>query len=338
MRPWLDPALSFARWRDAAVLQLEQHLAACTQLQQPEGLQRIMQYAVLAEGKRLRPLLVLASYQCAQAALSTAAFAPHAQQDVGAGDALVWNAACAVELIHAYSLVHDDMPCMDNDMLRRGKPTVHAAFGQANALLAGDALHALAFAILVQGHHHPNTDADAVAAAQVPVTVLQRQVQLIRLLGLAAGAQGMAGGQFLDLQAVGQTLDEQQLRHMHALKTGALIAASVRMGAVCAQGIRAAPQVQRGLGTFGQHLGLLYQVVDDILDATQDSATLGKTAGKDAAQNKPTYVTALGLAGAQAIAAALFTQAQTALGRVTQLGRDTNRLQAMLHWVAQRAH
>ncbi|MBN8557215.1 MAG: polyprenyl synthetase family protein [Burkholderiales bacterium] len=239
-----------------------------------------MRYAVLDGGKRLRPLLVLASADAVQ----------------GNGSAAL-RAACAVELIHAYSLVHDDMPCMDNDVLRRGKPTVHVRYGEAQALLAGDALQALAFELLTP-------EGDAVPPAM--------QAALCGLLARAAGAAGMAGGQAIDLASVGRVLTEAELRAMHRLKTGALLQAAVRMGAACAA--PALPVATRAaLDDYGAAIGLAFQVVDDILDVTADSVQLGKTAGKDAAADKPTYVSLLGLAEAQALAARLHAQAHHAL-------------------------
>jgi farnesyl diphosphate synthase len=249
----------------------------------PAGLGQAMRYAVLDGGKRLRPLLVLASAQAVGGAQADAAPA-------------ALRAACAIELIHAYSLVHDDMPCMDNDVLRRGKPTVHVQFGQAQALLAGDALQALAFELV--------TPEDG----SVPAPV---QAALAGLLARAAGYQGMAGGQAIDLASVGLALSEAQLRQMHRLKTGALLLCSVQMGAVCAGQPEA--KVMTALGHFGEALGLAFQVVDDILDVISDSATLGKTAGKDVAADKPTYVALMGLAPAQAYAAQLHQQALAAL-------------------------
>ena len=206
------------------------------------------------------------------------------------------RAAVAVELIHAYSLVHDDMPCMDNDVLRRGKPTVHVAFGEATALLAGDALQALAFELLT-----PDT-VDAIPDAT--------QAQFCRLLARAAGSAGMAGGQAIDLASVGCVLTEKQLRDMHALKTGALLQGSVLMGAAC--GATTAAQ-WCALQDFGAAIGLAFQVVDDILDVTADSATLGKTAGKDAAQDKPTFVSLLGLERSRDHARQLLGEALAAL-------------------------
>ena len=185
------------------------------------------------------------------------------------------RAAVAVELIHAYSLVHDDMPCMDNDVLRRGKPTVHVRFGQAQAMLAGDAMQALAFEVLTPQH------------GLVPAL----QARLVGLLARAAGHAGMAGGQAVDLASIGQRLSEAELRDMHRRKTGALLQCSVLMGAACGP---AAPAAKAALEDFGAALGLAFQVVDDILDCTQASETLGKTAGKDLDHNKPTYVSVLG--------------------------------------------
>ena len=244
----------------------------------PGALVDAMRYAVLDGGKRLRPLLVLASCEALGGQLNAAL-----------------RAACAVELIHAYSLVHDDMPCMDNDVLRRGKPTVHVKFGQAQALLAGDALQALAFELL--------TPDDAAIPADL-------QARMCRLLARAAGSKGMAGGQAIDLASVGQKLNEQQLSEMHRLKTGALLQASVMMGAAC--GVTTPAQWQ-ALQQYGAAVGLAFQVVDDILDVTENSAMLGKTAGKDAVQDKPTYVALLGLGPSRAFAQQLLSQALNAL-------------------------
>jgi farnesyl diphosphate synthase len=267
----------------------------------PAGLGEAMRYAVLDGGKRLRPLLALAACECtngsAQAAL---------------------RAACAVELIHAYSLVHDDMPCMDNDVLRRGKPTVHVKFGQAQALLSGDALQALAFELLTPLD-------DSIAPSM--------QARLCGLLARAAGEAGMAGGQAIDLASVGKALDEAQLKHMHELKTGALLKASVLMGVACGDASHAQHQA---LESYGHALGLAFQVVDDILDVTADSATLGKTAGKDAQANKPTYVSILGMARSQAYAQALYAQAMQALDRSALPNTDS--LRALADLVVDRVH
>jgi len=206
------------------------------------------------------------------------------------------RAACAVELIHAYSLVHDDMPCMDNDVLRRGKPTVHVQYGEAQAMLAGDAMQALAFEVLT-----PDT-------GMAPAL----QARLCALLARSAGHAGMAGGQAIDLASIGVALDEHALRDMHHRKTGALLQASVQMGAACGDCGAAAWQA---LSDYGDALGLAFQVVDDILDVTQASETLGKTAGKDIHHNKPTYVSVLGLDAARRHAEDLRVKAQAALAR-----------------------
>ena len=289
----------FMVWRAAQQDRVEQALSSWVAADVPAGLGLAMRYAVLDGGKRLRPLLVLAAGEAVQ----------------GDGAAAL-RAACAVELIHAYSLVHDDMPCMDNDVLRRGKPTVHVRFGEAQALLAGDALQALAFELLVpdDGSIPP-----ALSAA------------LCRQLALAAGATGMAGGQAVDLASVGLSLDQAALEAMHRLKTGALLQASVMMGAATAQ-VQAG--VTRELSAYGASLGLAFQVVDDILDVTTDSTTLGKTAGKDAANDKPTFVSLMGLQNAQAYADALLDQAHAALHRSGLAHTDT--LHALADWVGRR--
>ena len=301
----------FASWSQACLLRVEQALSAGVGVGAPAGLGEAMRYAVLDGGKRLRPLLVLAARQ------AVAAGDGKASASAGFDEAAL-RAACAVELIHAYSLVHDDMPCMDNDVLRRGKPTVHVQFGQAQALLAGDALQALAFELL------------APEGAAVPEPV---QARLCRLLARAAGAQGMAGGQAIDLAHVGCGMTEDALRHMHRLKTGALLQASVLMGAHCGN---SAPAALQALADYGAALGLAFQVVDDILDVTQDSATLGKTAGKDAEQGKPTYVSLLGLERAQAYAQELLGQALAALDAAAL--PDTRALAALAQMVVNRSH
>jgi farnesyl diphosphate synthase len=261
---------------DAVEAALDTWVPAAT----PAGLGLAMRYGVLDGGKRVRPLLVLA-----------------ASQAVGGLREAALRAACAVELIHAYSLVHDDMPCMDNDVLRRGKPTVHVQFGEAQAMLAGDAMQALAFEVLTP------------EAADVPP---QLQARLCGLLARAAGHAGMAGGQAIDLASIGVPLDEHTLRDMHHRKTGALLQASVLMGA--ATGSTTDIEWQ-ALADYGDALGLAFQVVDDILDVTQASETLGKTAGKDLHHNKPTYVTVLGLDAARRHADELRDKAQAALAR-----------------------
>ena len=305
-RPPLNFALSdWSAQQLAAVEQaLSRWVASPADAPAPAGLGDAMRYAVLDGGKRLRPLLVLAACEAvsgnAQAAL---------------------RSACAVELIHAYSLVHDDMPCMDNDVLRRGKPTVHVKFGQARALLAGDALQALAFELL--------TPDDGSVDAQV-------QARLCRMLAQAAGFLGMAGGQAIDLASVGRPLTSAQLHEMHRLKTGALLQASVMMGAACGAAAQAAPKAQSALRAYGAAVGLAFQVVDDILDVTADSATLGKTAGKDAAQDKPTFVSLLGLQASKHYAQQLLAQALASL-RASGL-ENTDALQALADMLVNRAH
>ena len=266
-------------WMNGHLQAVEHALSDWVAAESPANLGEPMRYAVLQGGKRLRPLLVMAASEANGMPCSVAAM----------------RAACAVELIHAYSLVHDDMPCMDNDVLRRGKPTVHVQFGEASALLAGDALQALAFELLTP-------ESQSIAG--------DRQALLCRLLARAAGSGGMAGGQAIDLASVGLALTEHQLREMHRLKTGALLEASVMMGAACGQ---ATPHALSALQAYGAAMGLAFQVVDDILDVTADSATLGKTAGKDAEQAKPTYVSLMGLERSAAFAQELLRQARSAL-------------------------
>jgi farnesyl diphosphate synthase len=295
----LSSNAGFVAWRSQQQDRVEAALSNWVSGSAPADLGLAMRYAVLDGGKRLRPLLVLAACEAVQG-------------DSGAA----MRAACAVELIHAYSLVHDDMPCMDNDVLRRGKPTVHVQFGEAQALLAGDALQALAFELLVPGD------------GSMPAVL---SAQLCRQLALAAGASGMAGGQAVDLASVGLALDRPELEAMHRLKTGALLQASVMMG------VSTAPTdavVRENLSVYGACLGLAFQVVDDILDVTTDSATLGKTAGKDAASDKPTFVSLMGLTGAQAYADQVLDQAHHALRASGSASTDT--LHALTDWVGRR--
>ena len=292
-------------WMTPHLLQVEQALSEGVDAAAPAGLGQAMRYAVQGGGKRLRPLLVLAAAQAVGAGASAAAL----------------RAACAIELIHAYSLVHDDMPCMDNDVLRRGKPTVHVQFGEAQALLAGDALQTLAFELL--------TPQDGSVSAQV-------QAHCVGLLARASGYWGMAGGQAIDLASVGHRLTEDQLRQMHRLKTGALLLCSVQLGAACGPAVSA--QVNEALARFGQALGLAFQVVDDILDVTADSATLGKTAGKDAAADKPTYVALMGLEAAQRHADDLARQALQALTETGLPDPSLAPMRALAEMVVRRQH
>lgn len=245
----------------------------------PERLHKAMRYSVLGGGKRVRPLLSFAAGELA-----------------GADVERVTVVAAAVELIHAYSLVHDDLPCMDNDTLRRGKPTCHVEFDEATALLTGDSLQTLAFELLAEKRL---TDAPEI------------QLQMIAQLALAAGSRGMAGGQAFDLDSVGKALSLPELEFMHIHKTGALIRAAVMLGARCDSCL---DDAQLGkLDHFAKCVGLAFQVVDDLLDAEATTATLGKTAGKDAENNKPTYVSILGISQARELAEKLQYDAEQAL-------------------------
>jgi farnesyl diphosphate synthase len=245
----------------------------------PRRLHDAMRYSTLGGGKRVRAMLVHAAGE-----LTTAA-----------PDRLR-VAAAAVEMIHAYSLIHDDLPCMDDDVLRRGKPTCHVEFDEATALLAGDALQALAFQLLAE--HRLSDDPHA-------------QLDMLQRFATACGSRGMAGGQAIDLESVGRALTLPELEFMHILKTGALIRASVLLGAACGTAL-SAEESQR-LDRYAKCVGLAFQVVDDVLDEEGDAATLGKTAGKDRADNKPTYTTLLGLPKARELAEELLQQALDAI-------------------------
>jgi len=290
---------AFDTWSLAELDEVEAALDAFVPADAPAGLGEAMRYAVLDGGKRLRALLVLAAAHCVR----------------GHREAAL-RAACAVELIHAYSLVHDDLPCMDDDVMRRGKPTVHVRFGVAPAMLAGDAMQALAFEVLTPD------DGDVAPALQA---------RLCALLARAAGAEGMAGGQAIDLASVGLPLDERSLSDMHCRKTGALLRASVLMGAACGE---TSPGQAAALAAYGDAVGLAFQAIDDILDVTQASSTLGKTAGKDQDRNKPTYVSVLGLEAARAHAWQLRDAAQAALDRSGLA--ETERLRALADRVVDR--
>jgi len=263
----------------------------------PSRLHEAMRYAVLDGGKRVRPLLVFAAGDVFDA-----------EPDV------LSRAAAAVEMIHAYSLVHDDMPCMDDDALRRGKPTVHVKYDQATALLVGDALQSQAFLVLSEGEGEPD-----------------RRMKMLRLLAHAAGSGGMCGGQAIDLASVGITLSLAELEQMHRLKTGALLRASVLLGALCGKALN--EREEAALEQYANAIGLAFQVVDDVLDATEDSATLGKTAGKDAVDNKPTYVSILGLEQSQALAEKLRRDAHQA---VFPFGDKAVRLRELADLIVQR--
>jgi len=245
----------------------------------PQRLHEAMRYAVLDGGKRVRPLLAYAAGELS-----------------GANVERVNVVAAAVELIHAYSLVHDDMPCMDDDVLRRGKPTCHVQYDEATALLVGDSLQSLAFQFLAD--HRVNDDAAS-------------QLEMIKMLAVASGSRGMAGGQAIDLSSVGKTLTLPELEFMHIHKTGALIRVAILLGAHCGAGLDT-PQHEK-LDHFGKLIGLAFQVVDDVLDCEADTVTLGKTAGKDVDNDKPTYVSLLGMQEAHSMAKRLHQEARETL-------------------------
>jgi farnesyl diphosphate synthase len=285
-------ALPFAEWmavtQDRAESALGRFLPGADSI--PARLHQAMRYATLGGGKRVRPLLAFAAGELTDAQ-------PEALDIVG----------CAVEMIHAYSLVHDDLPCMDDDVLRRGRPTCHVEYDEPTALLVGDSLQTMAFELLAsQGIGEP-----------------KQQLEMIALLAHASGSRGMAGGQAIDLASVGQPLTQPELELMHALKTGALIRAAVLIGALAGSPMSA--DERASLDRFAKRAGLLFQVVDDILDCTASTATLGKTAGKDEAADKPTYVALLGLEKARAYADELRADARDALAifgdRATRLNQ-----------------
>ena len=265
----------------------------------PQRLHKAMRYATLGGGKRVRPLLCHAAGEL-----------------VGADTDRLDIAGCAVEMIHAYSLVHDDLPCMDDDVLRRGKPTCHVEYDEATALLVGDALQSQAF-LLLSDH----------VLADDP----QRQLGMLRLLAQAAGSRGMAGGQMIDIEGTGQQLTRAELEFMHVHKTGALIRSAILLGAQC--GTPLPDDELARLDHFAKRVGLLFQVVDDLLDAEASTATLGKTAGKDAAQGKATYVSAMGLGEARELANALRSEAREAIEAFGERGR---RLHELAHFIVSR--
>ncbi len=290
---------AFSDWVKAVQASVEESLAAFLPgtATVPQGLHEAMRYAALDGGKRIRPLLVFA-----------------AGEAFDADPAVLMRAAAAVEMIHAYSLVHDDMPCMDDDALRRGKPTVHAKYDEATALLVGDALQSQAFLVLSEGEGDP-----------------ARQLGMVRLLAHAAGSLGMCGGQAIDLASVGLSLSLEELEQMHRLKTGALLRASVLLGAMSGKQLDASEVA--ALDAYARAIGLAFQVVDDVLDATADSATLGKTAGKDAADNKPTYVSILGLEQSRELAEKLRNDAHRALA---PFDNNAQRLRELADLIVQR--
>ena len=295
----MNPDLAWAVWCSERQRRIEDVLAGVLPPadRRPVALSQAMRYAVLDGGKRMRPLLAYAAGEVA-----------------GAAPDRVDAAAAAVELVHAYSLIHDDLPCMDDDALRRGKPSCHAAFGEATALLAGDALQALAFGVLAEGQ--PADGAHACA-----------------LLAEASGVRGMAGGQAVDLASVGEKLPQDELESMHRMKTGALIRAAVRLGAACGRPL--APHESAALDAYAAAAGLAFQVTDDVLDVEGSAGSLGKTAGKDVAQGKPTFVTCLGIAAARERAESLRQDARAALAPFGAAGR---RLAELADWIVLRTH
>ena len=298
----MSTAFQFQEWltshSERAELALDRLLDSAQTI--PHRLHEAMRYAAQGGGKRIRPLLVYAAGQLGD------------QVDV-ARAGLLDAAAVAIECIHAYSLVHDDLPCMDDDDLRRGRPTVHKAFDEATALLVGDALQTRAFEILA------NANGDA-----------QVRLNMISALAAASGSRGMAGGQAIDLESVGKKLDLSGLKQMHAMKTGALLSCAVELGGVAAC-LNSAQMVH--LANYSKSLGLAFQIVDDVLDATADSQTLGKTAGKDAAANKPTYVTLMGLDYAQKQAREL---QETAIASLDSFGAPAQALKDLALLVVNR--
>ena len=295
------PEPAFAAWMGGVQVRMETVLARLLPGAQiaPARLHEAMRYATLEGGKRVRPLLTFAAGEVAQAR-------PERLE----------VAAAAVELMHAYSLVHDDLPCMDDDVLRRGKPTLHVEYDEATALLVGDALQSLAFQLLAE---HPLADDP------------RAQLEMVKLLAVAAGSRGMAGGQQIDLEAVGQALTVPELESMHTHKTGALIRAAVLLGAACGGGQDAA--LRERLDQYAKNVGLAFQVVDDLLDHDASTATLGKTAGKDSRQGKPTYVSAMGLAHARELAQEL---RHNALQAIEPLGAPARRLRELADFIVLR--
>jgi farnesyl diphosphate synthase len=287
-------------WRERMERALASRLPAPDAM--PERLHQAMRYSVLGGGKRVRPALLFASARA-----------------VGLLEEQVEAAACAVELIHVYSLVHDDLPAMDDDALRRGRPTCHKAFDEATALLAGDALQSLAFQLLVRDPALP-----APAATRL---------RLVDLLAEASGSFGMAGGQAIDLAVQGQRLEVTQVEELHARKTGALIRASVLMAAACAPTLE--PRLQRSLAAFAAPIGLAFQIQDDLLDVLGDSALLGKATAADQLRAKPTHPAVIGIEASQQRVRLLHEQALQALA---PLGGRADTLRALADWLLERRY
>ena len=292
----MDTSAYIKSLQDRASAELRQRLAVPGIA---PALEEAMQYAVQNGGKRIRPVLAYAAAEAVGGALADAD-----------------SCACAVELIHAYSLVHDDLPAMDDDALRRGQPTCHIRFGQATTILAGDALQSLAFEVLSQ----PSGKSRDIAA-------------MVSTLAQAAGWQGMVAGQSIDIDAAGTAKDENELARMHRLKTGALIKASVRLGALSTG--RATPEQLQSLDTYAGCIGLAFQVKDDILDVEGDTAVLGKQQGKDLSLNKPTYTSLLGLEAAHQRLQALYEEG---VGALSMFGADADRLKAIAAYIIDRKH
>ncbi len=298
----IDPSFAkqWERYRARANQQLEQVLSGLP-TGENEKLASAICYSTLNGGKRFRAMLVYASGEC-----------------FGASPQSLDAPAVSLELIHAYSLVHDDLPAMDDDDLRRGRPSCHIEFDEATAILAGDALQSLAFEVLSDGSDHPDTS---------------QRLQMVKQLAVASGLSGMAGGQSLDIIATGRTLDQSALQTVHEQKTGALIRAALRLGALAAPTIT--PQELSKIDEYGRLIGLAFQVVDDILDQTQSSKQLGKQSGADAAMAKNTYPALMGLENAQQYADQLVQSAQQSLGKI---GRDTDFLHQLAQFTRFRDH
>jgi farnesyl diphosphate synthase len=291
----------FEAWSRDVAGRMETTLAALLPPKQvaPARMHDAMRYSTLGGGKRVRAMLVFAAGEL-----------------TGATPERLRIPAAAVEMIHAYSLIHDDLPCMDDDVLRRGKPTCHVEFDEATALLAGDALQSLAFQLMAEYQ-----------LANKP----ESQLKMLHLFAVATGSRGMAGGQAIDLDSVGKALSLPELEHMHILKTGALIRASILMGAHCGEEL-AGPDFEH-LDRFAKCVGLAFQVVDDILDEEGDAATLGKTVGKDKADNKPTYTSVMGLAPAKRFAEELLADSLAALA---PFGERAQRLCSLAEFIVRR--
>lgn len=298
--------LSFKDWSTACQQRVEE--TAKKYLPQadavPQILHKAMRYSVIGGGKRVRPLLVYAVGELFNGSESNLDLT-----------------ALAVECVHSYSLIHDDLPCMDNDMLRHGKPTTHAAFGEAMAMLAGDALQPEAFMLLVR------TDLPA-----------EQKIKLVELLAIASSTQGMCGGQAIDLSMVGNLkMTVEELRKMHVMKTGALLKASVLLGAYSGK-LKVSQRDCAALKKYGKAIGLAFQIVDDILDVVGDTAELGKTAGKDALENKPTYVSLLGLEKAKSLASLQYDLAVEAVNELPEKLKGKQRLIEIADFIIKRSH